>query len=379
MSKIEIKKVENKSDLKKFIKFPHKIYKNNPYWVPLLHFDEINTLDKKKNPAFEYCEAEYWLAYKDGEIVGRIAGILNKKSNEVWNTKNVRFGWVDFIEDIEVAKALFDTVENWAKSKGMEYVHGPMGFTDLDHEGMLVKGFDQLSSIASIYNYPYYPEFVEKLGYKKDADWIQYKIKVPQEIPDKVVKFSNWVINRYGLKVIKVKKAKQLLPYAKKMFITMNKAFAPLYGYIPLTEKQIDYYVKQYFSFINPDFTTLIVKEDENGEAEVVAFAITMPSLSKGMQKANGHLFPFGFIHILKSLHTYDIIEMLLIGVHPDYQKHGVPAIIHHELHKTYLKYNVKYAVSSHQLENNKVALNLWEMYLDKEQHIRRRAYIKKI
>jgi len=373
MSKIEIKKVESKKDLKKFIRFPHKIYKNNPYWVPLLEFDELNTLDKKKNPAFEYCEAEYWIAYQNGTPVGRIAGILNKKSNQTWNQKYVRFGWIDFVEDIDVARALLSTVENWAKEKGMTHVHGPMGFTDMDHEGMLVKGFDQLSSIASIYNHAYYPEFLEQLGYKKDADWIQYKIKVPKEIPEKVVKYSDWVKNRYNLNVVKAKKAKDLLPYAKKMFETMNKAFSVLYGYVELTPKQIDYYIKQYFSFINPDFVTLVTDQEGN----VVAFAITMPSLSKGMQKANGHLFPMGWYHILKSLKTYKTIEMLLIGVDPHYQKKGVPAIIHYELHKNGLKYGVETAISSHQLENNKVALNLWDMYPDKEQHIRRRVYIK--
>jgi GNAT superfamily N-acetyltransferase len=375
MSKIEIKKVESKKDLKKFIRLPYKIFKGNPYWVPLLEFDELNTLDKKKNPAFEYCDAEYWLAYKDGEIVGRIAGILNKKSNETWKQKHVRFGWVDFVEDFEVAKALFDTVENWARDKGMTHVHGPLGFTDMDHEGMLVKGFDQLSSIASIYNHPYYPEYLEKLGYKKDIDWVQYKIKVPQEIPEKVKKYAEWVTKRYNLTIVKVKKPKELLPYAKGMFETMNKAFSVLYSYVELTPKQIDYYIKQYFSFINPDFVNLVVDENKN----VVAFAVTIPSLSKGMQKANGHLLPFGWYHILKSMKTYDIAEMLLIGVHPDYQKRGVPAIIHYEMHKTYLKYGVKYAITSHQLENNKIALNLWDMYPDKEQHIRRRAYIKEL
>ncbi len=375
MSKIEIKKVETKKDLKRFIRFPHKLYNGNPYWVPLLEFDELNTLRKDKNPAFDYCEAEYWLAYRDNEPVGRIAAILNHKSNATWHQKYVRFGWVDFINDYEVVKALFSTAEEWGAAKGAEYIHGPMGFTDLDHEGMLVKGFDQISSIASIYNYDYYPLLVEKYGFRKDVDWVQYKIKVPEEIPEKVKKYSEWVTDRYNLKVIRAKRSKELLPYAKKMFETMNQAFSVLYGYVELTPKQIDYYIKQYFSFINPDFVTLIV----NNKEEVVAFAVTLPSLSKGMQKANGHLLPWGWYHILKSLKTYDTVEMLLIGVHPDYQKKGVPAIIHYELHKNYLKYGVKYAISSHQLEDNKIALNLWEMYLQKEQHIRRRAYIKKI
>jgi len=375
MSKIKVKKVKTNKDLRKFIRFPRKLYAGNKYWVPLLEFDELNTLRKDKNPAFEYCEAEYWMAYKGNEPVGRIAAIINHKSNETWNQKYIRFGWVDFVNDYDVVKALFSTAENWGLSKGAEFIHGPMGFTDLDHEGLLVYGFDQLSSIASIYNYEYYPVLIEKYGFRKDVDWVQYKIKVPKEIPEKVKKYSDWVSKRYNLKTIRAKRAKELLPYAKKMFETMNITFSEIYGFVPLTNKQIDYYVKQYFGFINPDFVTLVV--DENND--VIAFAVTLPSLSKGMQKANGHLFPFGWYHILKSLKTYEVVEMLLIGVHPAYQRKGVPAIIHYELHKNYLKYGVKYTISSHQLENNKIALNLWEMYPEKEQHIRRRAYIKEI
>jgi hypothetical protein len=230
MSKIEIKEVKSKSDLNKFIAFPNKLYKGNKYRVPQLDIYEKKSLDRKKNPAFEFCVARYWLAYKEGKIVGRIAGILNNKSNEIWNEKYMRFGWIDFIDDIEVSKALIETVEDWAKQNGLTAVHGPLGFTDMDLEGMLVEGFNELGTQATIYNYPYYPVHLEKLGYVKDVDWIQYKINVPKEVPERVKRISDLVLKKYDLKILETKKAKDILPYVKRMFTTLNEAFHHLDG-----------------------------------------------------------------------------------------------------------------------------------------------------
>jgi hypothetical protein len=368
---IKIKQVTSRSDLKKFIGFPYKHFAGNKYWCPPLRFDEYNTLSRDKNPAFDFCDAEYWLAYQDGKIVGRIAGIINHKANERWNEKLVRFGWIDFIDDLEVSKRLVDTVKEWGKAKGMNGIHGPLGFSDMDNEGMLIQGFDEAATLASIYNYPYYPEHMEKLGFHKAADWVQYIFDIPQTIPDKVERMSQLVMEKYKLRVIRATKAKELLPYAQKMFTTLNESFDELYGFTKLSQKQMDMYTKTYFGFIKPAFVSFVVDQHD----DVVGFGISMPSLTKALQKSNGKLFPFGFIHILLAMRKNDTIDMYLNGVRPDYHGKGVNALYYNEMHKAYIKYHVKRAVTNPQLEENAKALTIWKNF-NGRQHLKRRCWI---
>jgi len=375
MSKIEIKEVQSKKDLKKFITFPDKLYEGNLYRVPPLHTFEKSTLDPKKNPAFEYCEAKYWLAYKDGKIVGRIAGILNPKSNEIWKEKMMRFGWIDFVDDPEVSKALIETVENWAKEKGMEGVHGPLGFTDMDLEGMLVEGFNELATQAVLYNYPYYPEHMENLGYAKATDWVQLELKLNQnEVPPKIRRVSQIVQKKYNLKFKKFKKAKEVKPYAKQVFDVINKSYTNLYGFVPLTDKQIEYYTKMYFDMVNPKYLGFVVDEND----KLVGFGLGVLSLSKAMIKAKGKLFPFGWYHILKALYKNDTIDLLLHAVLPEYMGKGVPAIFYEHMTQACIDNGVTTAITSHILEDNKPSLQMFNAY-DKRQHLRRRIYAKEL
>ena len=373
---VEIKEVTSKKELKQFVKFSHKLYKGNPYYVPGLIEEEMMTLDKVKNPAFEVCDAIYFLAYKNGEIAGRIAGIINRSSNEVWKEKKARFGFVDFIDDNEVVDALFGAVEKWAHEQGMEDVQGPLGFTDMDHEGMLIEGFDQLGTMATIYNYPYYPKHMERLGYIKDQDWCEYKIFIPESVPEKHLRIGEIVMKRFGLKIMKFKNAKEIMPYAKNVFHTLNAAYAPLYGFAPLTEKQIDYYVNMYIPMLRIEMVTLIVKEADNS---VAGFGISLPSLSRAMQKADGHLFPFGWIPLLKALKSKPkVIDLYLTGVMPEYQNKGVNALLFNDLIPVYQRLGVVYAETNPELETNNAVQAQWE-YFKREHHKTRRAFTKKI
>lgn len=371
---ILIKEVTSLRELKKFIYFPYKLYADNPHWVPPLISDELNTLRKDKNPAFEYCEAKYWLAYRDDEIVGRIAGIISHKYIEKWKNRYARFGWIDFIEDFEVAEALTQTVEKWALSKGMEGVHGPLGFCDLDKEGMLVEGFDELGMMITIYNAPYYHEYMERLGYGKDVDWLEFEIKTPETMPEKIVKINNLVMKRLKLKIFTAKKSKEFLPYAREIFYLLNEAYKDLYGVVELTEKQIGAYVKQYFSFINPDYVRLILDE----ENKVVAFGIAAPSLARALQKTKGRIFPFGFIQLLKALKSNDRLDLYLVAVKPELQGKGVNAMILADITQTAIKNGLKFAETGPELETNKDVHSLWKFY-ETRQHKRRRCYIKKL
>lgn len=373
---VVIKEVTSKKELKKFVKFNIDLYKGNPYHVPGLIEEEMVALDKKKNPAFEFCDAIYFLAYKDGKIAGRIAGMINRKSNEVWNQQRARFGFLDFIDDTEVVNALFEVVEKWAAKQGMKEIHGPIGFTDMDHEGMLIEGFDQLGTMAAIYNYPYYPQHMERMGYSKDQDWHEFKIYIPEGIPEKHQRIGEIVKKKYGLKTMKFKKTKEIWPYAQKIFETLNEAYAPLYGFAPLTQKQIDYYVKMYIPMIRLDLVTLIIREEDD---TVVGFGISLPSLSKAMQKAKGHLFPFGWIHLLKALKTKPkVIDLYLTGVLPEYQNKGVNALLFNDLIPVYIGLGVEYAESNPELASNNAVQAQWD-YFKCEHHKTRRAFIKKL
>jgi hypothetical protein len=370
--KIEVKKVTGRSDLRKFIGFPYSLYKGNSYWCPQMRMDEWSTLSSKKNPAFEFCEAQYWLAYKDNTLVGRVAGIINHKANERWNEKLVRFGWFDFIDDPEVSGILIKTVEEWGKEKGMTGIHGPLGFSDMDNEGMLIKGFEEVATLASIYNYPYYPEHMVNLKFEKAADWVQYIFDVPQSIPDKVERLSRLVAEKYGLTLLKAKKAKELLPYTSKMFKLLNESFDDLYGFTALTEKQIQNYIKQYFSFVRPEFVSMVIDKND----DVVGFGISLPSLTRALQKCNGRLFPFGFIYLLRAIKKNDTIDMYLNGVRPDYHGKGVAALYYNELHKAYIKNKITRAVTNPQLEDNAKALTMWKSF-NGRQHLTRRCWVK--
>jgi len=369
---IEVVKVCSKKDLRRFIKFQYQHYKGNQFWCPPVRMDEVNTLSREKNPAFDFCEAEYWLAYRGGEIVGRVAGIINHKANERWNEKLVRFGWIEFIDDDEVSRILTETVEEWGRSKGMTGIHGPLGFSDMDYEGMLIKGFDEQSTLTSIYNYPYYVQHMEKLGFGKAADWVQYEFEIPPSIPDKVERLSLLVQEKYKLRIVKARTAKELLPYAPKMFRTLNAAFRDLYGYTELSQKQVDMYVKSYFGFIRPEFVSFVVDEQD----ELVGFGVSMPSLTRALQKCKGKLFPFGFIHILRAIKKNNVIDMYLNGVRPDFHGKGVNSLYYNEMHRAYINYGIKKAITSPQLEDNAKALTIWKNF-NGRQHLTRRCWIK--
>jgi ribosomal protein S18 acetylase RimI-like enzyme len=373
MKNIVIKEVTSAKQLSRFIAFPNMLYNGNKFRVPQLYHFEKSTLSPAKNPAHSFCKTKYFLAYKDHRLVGRIAGIIHQRANEVWNQKMTRFGWIDFVDDPDVSSALLKAVEDWGRAEGMTALHGPLGFSDMDLEGMLVDGFDQPGTQAVIYNYPYYPVHLEKLGFVKDVDWVQIELKLPEQVPEKVKRFSALVAERYGLRPLKVKKTKELIPYAKKMFQTLNVAFANLYGFVALTDQQVDYYIKLYFSIVKREYVCFIL--DKN--SDVVGFGISMPSMTKALIKAKGKLFPFGFIPVLKSIYgKNEVVDMYLIGVHPDYQGKGVHSIFFTEMTQAYIDNGIKLAISSPQLEKNSEALKLWKHY-DHRVHIRRRCYIK--
>ena len=374
---ITIKEVSSKKDLKSFVKFNINLYRQCPYHVPGLVSDEMMTLSKEKNPAFDFCEAKYFLAYKDGKVVGRIAGIINHKSNEVWNQQHARFGFIDFIDDKQVVDKLFEAVEHWAKSEGMTAVHGPLGFTDLDHEGMLIEGFDKMATMATTYSYPYYPQHLERLGYVKDQDWNELKIMVPREIPEKHARVAEIVKKKYGLKLVKFRKTKEIWPYAYKLFALWNRAYAPLYAYAPLSDRQIEYYIKMYIPMLRLELISLVVREDTD---DVVGLGICIPNLSKALKKAKGSLLPFGFIPLMKSLYgkKVEVLDMMMIGVDPEYQSKGVNAIIFVDIIKQANKLGAVYCESNPELEINEKVQSLWE-YFDATPTKKRRAYIKNI
>ena len=366
--------VMDKEELKDFVEFALELYKDNPYVVPELTDEEMMTLDPDQNPAFEFCEAKYWLVYKGGKIVGRIAGMINNRANETWNQNSVRFGFVDFINDNEVVDLLFQAVEDWGRSKGCDIIIGPMGFTDMDHEGMLVEGFDQMSTMNTIYNYPYYPMQMERMDYQPDVDWLEYKIYVPKEIPEKHRKVAALVREKYGLKVMKFKNRKEMYPFAHQIFETLNAAYAPLYGYSELSPAQIDYYVKKYVPMLRLDLITVILREKDN---EVIGFGITLPNLSEAMRKANGKLFPLGIVYLLKALYTRPkVVDLYLIGIRPEYQNKGVNALIFEDLIPILNKHKVEYVESNPELKTN-LSVQLQWNYFRKEHTKTRRAYVK--
>lgn len=371
---VEIKKVTTKAELKKFIRFNYEFYKDNPYSVPDLYDDMLNTFSPQKNAAFEFCEADYFLALRDGKIVGRVAAIINSRANDTWNKHTVRFGWIDFIDDIEVSTALIDTVKQWGRERGMTEIEGPLGFTDMDAEGMLIEGFDQLSTMATIYNYPYYPQHMERLGMKKSADWVEMKIYVPDHIPEKHQRISQIIARKYNLHIRKIKSKKEIREtgIAHDIFRLINDAYTPLFGYSRMTERQIDQYVKMYVPVLDLRMVSIV----ENEQNEIVAVGISMASLSRALQKAKGRLLPFGWFHLLKALmwKRPKVLDLLLVAVRPDYQGKGVNALLFTDLIPVYKELGFEYAESNPELEMNEKVQNQWQ-YFKTEQHKRRRCF----
>lgn len=374
---VQIKTVTTKKELKTFVRFANKLYKGNRYYVPSMPLDDLNTLDKNVNAAFEFCEAEYFLAYKDGKLVGRVAAILNNKANKAWNVNQVRFGWFDFIDDIEVSKALLDSVIAFGKARGVEQIVGPLGFTDFDPEGMLVEGFDKLSTMALIYNHPYYPEHMKQLGYEKETGWVEYRLILPDEVPERHLKVAEFVTERYGLKVVKkTKRQVNKERYGQKIFQLINETYCNLYGFSLLSEKQIDQFVDTYLGVIDMDMLAFV--EDRDGN--LIAAGLTMPSIAKTLQKCNGEIFPFGWLHLLKTMYWKkpDTLELLLIGVKPEWQSKGVNSLVFVDLLTRYKKMGFKYAETNANLESNHKVQAMWNVF-EKEQHKKRWVFGKEI
>lgn len=374
---VTIKRAVSKKDIKTFVNFPNELYKDDPLFVPSTYSDDLGDWNRKKNPAFEYCEAEAFLAYKNGKVVGRIAAILSRRSNEKWKSNRVRFSQVDFIDDEEVSTALFAAAEEFARQKGCDEIHGPLGFTDLDKEGMLVDGFDKRNQFFTYYNRPYYNEHLERLGYAKDADWIEYKISVPEKgskQAERLDRISRFVLKKSGLHIANVKHRWQYPGYIKKVFKLVNEAYAPLYGVVELSDRQINKYASKFAPLISPDYSCFVTDKDEN----LIAFGVAAPSIASALKKSNGRYFPFGWIGLLRSLSENTALDLLLVAVKPEYQYTGVNAVLMNKFLQSCLKNGIKYAESGPMLEKNDKIIAQWEMF-DKELIKRRRCYIKKL
>lgn len=374
---LQIKKVSSRKELKTFARFANRLYKGNRYYVPSMPLDDLNTFDPKKNGAYDFSEAEFYLAYKDGEVVGRVAAIINHKANEAWKVKQVRFGWIDFIDDINVSSALLEAVAEFGRSRGMTQIVGPLGFTDFDPEGMLVEGFDKISTMALIYNHPYYPEHMKKLGYVKETGWFEFRLTLPQTAPEQHARLADLVRERYNLKVRKLSR-RQIMKenYGRKLFELINQTYCKLYGYSILSDKQIDQYVSLYLTFVDARMLTFV----ENAEGELVAAGISIPSITGALQKCNGELLPFGWWHLLKSMFwkKSDTVELLLIGVRPDYQNRGVNSLIVVDLIETYREMGFKYAETNANLETNVKIQAMWTPF-EREQHKKRWVFGKEL
>lgn len=379
MAKITIREVETKKELKKFIRFNYELYKDNPYSVPDLYEDMLNTFSDK-NAAMEFCKAKYFLAYNEkGEIVGRVAGIINEKANKKWDRKTVRFGWIDFIDDIEVSKALLDKVEQWGRENGMTEMQGPLGFTDMDAEGMLIEGFEELSTMATIYNYPYYPVHMEKLGFEKDADWIEMRLTVPREtgLPERLKRIAEIVMEKYNLSIKKYTSSKKIAKdYGQDIFKLINEAFSPLFGYSELSQKQIDQYIKMFLPFLDLKLISLITEAD----GRLIGVGISMPSLSRALQKAKGKLFPFGWFYLLKALkwEKPKDLDLMLVAIKPEYQNKGVNSILFYDLLPIYIEEGYEYVETNVELETNTKVQSQW-IYFERRQHKRRRCFKKEL
>lgn len=376
---IEIRTISSEKEIEQFIDFRTELYKDDPCAVPYLFMSEKNDLDKTKNLAFRFCQAEYYMAYRDGKPVGRIAAIINHRANETWQKKNVRFGYFDFIDDLEVSKALLEKVMDYGRKHGMTDIIGPMGFIDLDREGMLVEGFDVMATMHANHNFPYYKDHMEALGFTKDNDWVQDLVTVPEKVPEKFEKIANMISKRYNLHARKMTKKEANRGKGKRLFEVLNKCYEGLYEFAELDDEQIDRLVKDYISLADMNLITLIV--DGNKDDEIVGFGVTFSSFSKALRKTkNGKLFPFGWIHLLRTLlfHDTDTVDLLIIGVLPEYRGKGANAILFNDLIRWYNKYHFKQALTLAMMETNDGVLSAWQ-YLDARTVKRLRSYRKSI
>lgn len=374
---LEIKQIQpTRSALRDFTQFQIDLYRGNDYYVPPLVSDDIEALSPGKNPAFDFCEAAYFMAYRDGKPVGRIAAIINSQVNRSCDSKICRFGFMDFVDDMEVSRALFDAAEDWGRRKGMNKMVGPLGFTDMDREGLLVEGFEELSTMATNYNYPYYAGHVEAAGYAKESDWVEFLLQVPDKVPERYDRIATLVKEKLNLRIQKYtsrKKAKAEIGH--KLFRLINEAYKDLYQYSQLTDRQIDYYVDYYLGLVNLDLLTFVMDKDDN----LVGLGIALPSLSRGLQKAQGRLLPFGWYHLLKALKgKNDRVDLLLVAVHPDYQNRGVNALMFQDLLPHFIRLGFKYAETNPEMETNAKVQSQWEVF-NPRQHRRRRSYAKDI
>lgn len=367
-----LKEVSTRTDLVSFVRFPDKLYKGSRYYVPAIHKNQLSTLSEDQNPAFVHCKARYWLVYSGRVVVGRIAGIINRRYNQERGIKFMRFGWLDFVEDEEVLRLLLDAMEAWARQEGMEYVHGPLGFTSFDASGVLVEGFEELPTSWGRYNYPYYDPMLKKTGYTKDIDWVEQKIKVPSKKPKREIKVAQLVKKRYSLRNATFRNKNDIRKYAHQAFGLVNGAYSGLYGFSSLSKEQIEHLTDEFLPIIHPDFVSMVLNDSD----EVVAFGLVMPSLSKALQKARGRLFPFGLLHILWALRYNDNIDMLLIGVSPEYQNKGAFTLVFEKVINTLYKRGIKEVETTRELEDNLKVQQLWAGY-DMRLHKRARCYIK--
>ncbi len=370
---VEIKEVKNLKDLKTFIRYPLSLYKGSKYYVPSLFLDEMNTLRSDKNPAFKEANARYWLAYKDGKLAGRIAGIHVPRHELKWGEKFLRFGWLDFIDDEQVSSALIKTVEDWAAELGMQGLHGPLGFTDLDREGMLIDGFDEVATMATLYNYPYYQKHIEAHGYMKDVDWVEYEIILSGEYMPKIEKTAALVAKKYNLHLLNGTK-KDLLKYAPQLFDVLDVAYRQLYGTYPLSQEQVQGYIDSYFGFAIPEYIPIVLDEND----KVVAFGIAFPSFSKALQKSQGNLFPFGFIHFLRALKKNDVADLYLVGVLDEYRGKGVNAMMITQIYHAFMQHGVKVVEGNPNLEENMNVQTMWKFFNNRIRK-RRRCFVKHI
>lgn len=373
---VEVKEVKTRSELKKFVNYPNVLYRDVPQYVPAMIGDDLDDWNPKKNPAFEYCEAKCFLAWRDGKIVGRIGAILSHKANEKWHLNRMRFTQVDFIDDEEVSNALFSTVEAYAREKGCDEIHGPLGFTDCDREGMLVEGYDRRSMFITYYNYPYYNAHLERLGYEKDVDWVEYLIDVPYD--DHTVlrmdKLSERVLNYSNLHVLKVQHRREYKPLIEKVFDLINVAYAGLYGTVPLSDRQIKRYAAKFIPLINPELACFVVDEQD----ELIGFGVSAPSIAEALKKSRGRLFPLGFIGVLKALRVNDTLDLFLTAVRPDYQNKGINAILINHVLKGCHQMGIRKAETGPQLEENHKIRSQWNFF-SYEKHKRRRCYVRKL
>ena len=367
---IEIKEVVSAADIKKFVDFPFKLYKNNPYWVPPIKKEEAKQLKRTENPAFDFCDARFWIAEKEGEVVGRIAAIINYMYLEKIEKKKGRISRIEFIDDMEVSGKLFETAESFLKEKGMTEVHGPLGFTNLDNQGLLIEGFDYLPSIASVMHFPYYQKHFEARGYLKENDWIEFRLEI-EEVPEKASRLVDIIVKRNSLEIVRLTKKSEMQAYLKEIFELLNVAFEELPYVAPFTGKMIEYSAKKYMDVLKPRYIVIIRKE-----GKVLAFIVGLPSLSKAMQKAQGKLFPFGVFHIMKAMKRPEVMDLLLTGVDPHYQKMGLPAILISELQKQIIANGVKYVETTGMFETNTKGITTWKNYKH-IQHKRRRCFVK--